>query len=106
MKSRITRRAPVRTIEPGQIAITCSPEPFLFPTGHHNRGASCLICRAAIGGQPVTVVAVSAVNLEACACSGLASDGFLLHAYHFPIEQTVLQAALHRALHCSTDHDR
>lgn len=102
---RIIRRARFDVIEPGQVVVTISPEPFLFPTGHPNRGVDCLICQTAIGGHPTVLVTIAVVSADICHCGGVVSETFVMHSMHGHPELAEMQAALGRGLQCPEFHD-
>lgn len=88
----------------GHVAIVYCNEAFVFEAGHRMRAAPCMICLEMIGGQDATVIGVATLAGDACLCGGIVSDVFLAHAAHFPMPPAELQAAIRRALECSSSH--
>lgn len=101
---RITRRARLDVIEPGQLIVTISPQPFLYPSGHPNRAANCLICQHALAGHPAVLVTAAEVDVGACSCSAVCSRTFLMHSFHGQPATWEMEAALTRGLQCPEFH--
>jgi len=91
---------PPHVAAPGDVAVVLCTDAFIFSPGNRLRAASCMLCGALIGGEPATIVGAAALAGDACQCGGVVSDVFLLHAGHMPVDAPVLQAAIHRGLHC------
>lgn len=92
------------SVTDGGLAVVYCAEAFSFNGGHPMRGSRCLICAQPVGGDLVTVIGVAALAGEACDCSRIVSDVFLLHAAHLPMDPPVLQVAIQLGMTCKRDH--
>ena len=87
------------------IALMYGAAAFTLKLGHRLRAANCLVCQELIGGHPVSVVGIAALNTEPCVHGCLLSDSYLVHDQHLPIDAEELQAAIHRGLQCPETHE-
>lgn len=101
--THIKRQVPAR-VGRGDLAIISGSREFTLISGHPTRGAPCLVCREAIGGDPAMVVGLAALDGEACSCGTVVSDVYLVHSAHLPLTDALFITAISGALACATDH--
>jgi len=97
-------RSPSRLSVPGEIVIVYCAESLVFAPGNPMRDARCLVCQEIIGHRPTAIIGAAALVGVACECGGIASDVFLVHAAHLPLERAALQTAISRGLECGSAH--
>lgn len=103
--SRTVRRAsPGRIARPGDLAVVNSIEAFTLAPGHPLRGATCMFCHQLIGSARIAVIGLAGLGGDACSCSAITSDVFLIHAAHFPVDPDEISAALRKAVSCRIYH--
>ena len=76
-------------------------ETFMLAPGLALRAAPCLICRSAVGGAPVCLVAFFTFDHQACSCGVLPQDTHLVHAAHRDLDDMTLfgLAARYQGIH-------
>lgn len=66
----------------GDVLTTSLATAVRFPSGHHSRGVSCLICGQALGSFPVDQVCLWPADGQGCSCGRVDVVAFLVHAHH------------------------
>jgi len=90
--------------EEGDVVIVHCADTLQLAPGTGLRAIPCLACREPIGGKPFTVFGVAGLAGMPCRNDGIASDVFLIHAEHWPMDYADLQAVIERGLQCGADH--
>jgi hypothetical protein len=93
-----------RVAVPHEVAVVYASDTFTFEAGSRMRTAKCLACDQAIGGDPVAVIGVAALDGAPCACGATMSDVYLMHTDHMPLNMATLHAAITRGVECDLYH--
>lgn len=104
LSRRVRPASPVRVARAGDLAVVNSIEAFTLIPGHPMRGAACMYCHHLIGAERVAVIGLAGLGGDACSCSAIAGDVFLIHARHFPADPDLISRALREAVSCTLYH--